>query len=582
VTIRRDGRCSRGAARIGLVLALAVAAACGDSADAPSPVVIPGGAGTGGAAGESGTSGAHAGSAGSTAGFPGQAGQAGKAGNGASAGTSGTSAGSSGASPAGGGGVSGTTSTAGAAGSQAIAGAAGSQAIAGAAGSGGDPLPCTTRITYGDRWIRPDGHPSSFDDAAGEITWDGNCTEDGDNAYAVLSSGWKPYFSGHGCTMALDESGCPGASPTCTTRIAYGPSWLSPADHPASYDDVSGRVTSEGVCQASGGESFVTLSNGWAPHFAGTSGCLLSLRYSQCGGLYQNPVVSEDCPDPGVIRDGDRYLMVCTGGDGGGLFVVRSSSDLVSWTKAGHVFPSGTGPAWGVSSFWAPEVHRVAGKYVAYFTARHQDGALSIGAAVSDVAEGPYADAGQPLVHESMGMIDASRFEDEVGNGYLVWKADGNAVGQPTPIYVQALAADGLSLAGDRVAVITNDLSWEGGVVEGPFVVRRDGTYFLFYSGNAYYNGTYAVGVARSASPFGPYEKHGAPILRSSADWIGPGHCSVVDAPDGDSYVVYHAWQAGHVNGSGDGRLTLVDRIVWDGGWPSVPEAPSSRSRPMP
>jgi hypothetical protein len=46
--------------------------------------------------------------------------------------------------------------------------------------------------------------------------------------------------------------------------------------------------------------------------------------------------------------------------------------------------------------------------------------------------------------------------------------------------------------------------------------------------------------------------------------------------------MVYHAWQAGHVNGPGDARLMLTDAVVWSGGWPSVPEAPSISSRPVP
>ena len=52
---------------------------------------------------------------------------------------------------------------------------------------------------------------------------------------------------------------------------------------------------------------------------------------------------------------------------------------------------------------------------------------------------------------------------------HLIWKDDGNAVGGPTPIWIQQLAEDGLSLRGNRHLLITNNASsWEGGVVEGP------------------------------------------------------------------------------------------------------------------
>ncbi|RYE82794.1 MAG: glycosyl hydrolase, partial [Myxococcales bacterium] len=329
--------------------------------------------------------------------------------------------------------------------------------------------------------------------------------------------------------------------------------------------------------------SYVTLSNGWQPHFQGQNACSVSFVHRECGGLYQNPVIGFDCPDPGVTRDGDTYFMVCTGGDGGGIYVIRSSPDLVHWTNAGHVFPGWKGPAWATGDFWAPEIHKVGGHYVAYFSARHQDGKLSVGAASGPTPTGPFTDLGQPLVHDGgMGMIDVSAFTDGDGNPYLLWKADGNAVGKKTPMYGQRLSADGLSLVGERATLLTNDQGWEGPLVEAPWVTRRDGKYFMFYSGNAYYNGTYAVGVARSDNPLGPYTKKGAPILRSGASWVGPGHNSVVSGPHGEDFLVYHAWAAGHVAGPGDGRLTLVDQIVWSDGWPSVPQAPSRASRPMP
>lgn len=449
-----------------------------------------------------------------------------------------------------------------------------------AAGSGGAG-PCATRITYGDAWIHPAGHPDPFDDVGGPLTWDGVCTDDGSSSFAVLANGWKPYFAGHSaCVIALDST-CPGA-PACTTRVSYGGAWLAAPGHPATYDDVAGRVFWDRGCVNQGGGSFATLSNGWAPHFTGADACAMSFAYQGCGGLYENPSIPGGCADPGVLRDGGQYVVACTSGNAAKAFPLHTSTDLVHWKPAGDIFPAAQKPGWAMGDFWAPEVHRVGAHYVAYFTARHQDGRLSIGAATAASVLGPFTDLGQPLVHDAtMGMIDATEFDDG-GTPYLVWKADGNAVGKATPIYGQALSADGTSLVGSRVTLITNDQGWEGGVVEGPWVVARGGSYYLFYSGNAYYNGSYAVSVARASSPLGPYQKAGAPILTTNGAWVGPGHCSVVDTPAGDTYMVYHAWQPGHVNGPGDQRLLLVDAVVWSGGWPGVPEAPSIGARPMP
>jgi len=460
-------------------------------------------------------------------------------------------------------------------------GGAGGDGGAGGGGEGGEG-PCATRITYGDAWIHGASHPDPFDDTEGLVTWDGTCTDDGPNSFAVLSNGWKPYFEGNSACVLATDTTCPGA-PACTTRITYGPAWIPAPNHPELYDDVAGRVFWDRVCTNEGSDSFASLSNGWAPHFTGSNACALSFDYEGCGGLYQNPIVSGGCADPGVLFDGDHYLAACTSGGAADAFPVFTSTDLVNWTFASSIFPAAQKPGWAMGDFWAPEIHHVGDHYVAYFTARHKDGRLSVGAATSKSATGPFTDIGQPLVHDfAMGMIDATYFEDASGAGYLVWKEDGNAVGKKTPIYGQALSADGTSLVGQRTLLITNDLGWEGGVVEGPWVVVRGGEYYLFYSGNAYYNGTYAVGVARSSAPLGPYQKAGPPILKTNGTWVGPGHCSVVDTPAGDTYMVYHAWEAGHVNGPGDARLMLTDAVVWSGGWPSVPEAPSISSRPMP
>jgi beta-xylosidase len=153
-----------------------------------------------------------------------------------------------------------------------------------------------------------------------------------------------------------------------------------------------------------------------------------------------------------------------------------------------------------------------------------------------------------------------------------------------TPIELQPLAGDGLSTTGSATTLITNDQAWEGAVVEGPFMVEHAGTFFLFYSGNSYANATYAVGLASAPSPTGPFTKATAPIVVTGGAWVGPGHCSVVDTPAGDTAMVYHAWKQGCVNTAGCGRVDLVDQVIWDASnasWPAVPLAPSSTSRPL-
>lgn len=285
---------------------------------------------------------------------------------------------------------------------------------------------------------------------------------------------------------------------------------------------------------------------------------------------FANPVVPFDCPDPGVLGYEGYYYMVCTGG----RFPIRRSRDLVRWSDTGaSVLPSGA-PSWAANGFrnWAPEIHRVGDRFVVYYTSVNGADVLSIGAAYADDALGPYTDRGAPLVEHADGVIDANYFRDDDGRHYLFYKIDGNAHRRPTPIFVRELAPDGLSFAdgSSQVRVLVNDPgTWEGGVVEASWTVRRGDTYYLFYSGNVY-DSRYRTGVARASSVTGPYEKLGPPILTNDGRWVGPGHGSVVRVGD-DDWFFYHAWNAsGGGHDASRGRFGLLDRIAWTDGWPRI------------
>jgi arabinan endo-1,5-alpha-L-arabinosidase len=114
-----------------------------------------------------------------------------------------------------------------------------------------------------------------------------------------------------------------------------------------------------------------------------------------------------------------------------------------------------------------------------------------------------------------------------------------------TPILAARLADDGLSLVGEPVEVLANDLDWEGHLVEGPWVTRQHGRYWLFYAGNDFTNPSYGIGVAVADSLFGPYMKRAEPLLRSTPNWLAPGHASVATGPDGTPQLFFHAFHPG-------------------------------------
>lgn len=294
----------------------------------------------------------------------------------------------------------------------------------------------------------------------------------------------------------------------------------------------------------------------------------------------RNPVKT-GCADPSVMKDGATWYLTCTGGDGqGNMFPIYASSNLLSWSRVGEVFKKGQIPAWANGNWWAPELHHHGGAFVAVFNAKSKtSGFNAVGIAFGASPKGPFVDKGSPLAqHPERSTIDAHLIHDGAGKPILYYKSERKKAGDDADlIRAVRLADDARSTSGEAQTVLSSGEGWEGGVVEGGWVARRGGWYYLFYSGNAYCNDSYAVGVARSRSPFGPFDKKGGPILKSGQRWVGPGHNAITTGPDGRTWIVYHAYRRSEgvprckePSNDNDKRHTLVDRITWKNGWPDV------------
>ena len=300
---------------------------------------------------------------------------------------------------------------------------------------------------------------------------------------------------------------------------------------------------------------------------------------------YYNPVVDSDNPDPGVIFHDGKFWMASTNNDVP-AFPLRSSTDLVNWTTEGVIFPADNYPTWASTNYWAPEFHVVNGHLNIYFTARHgAQNLLSIGVATAESMTGPWKATDQPLVIRDVDILDCTVAQDrDTKKYYLIYKYCGNN----SPFVAVELSEDGLSTVGESREILWLDLPWEGPLIEGPFFVDYNGYYYLFYSGNGYTDATYALGVARSKSLFGPYEKTPVPIFAQGADgapghtFTATGHGSVVQIPGTDVwYGVNHAYYSGRILQTG--RVCIVDRMWWTAdGWPIMGQARSAGEGDLP
>ncbi|HYE64414.1 MAG TPA: family 43 glycosylhydrolase [Pyrinomonadaceae bacterium] len=296
--------------------------------------------------------------------------------------------------------------------------------------------------------------------------------------------------------------------------------------------------------------------------------CALSAA-AQERPAYTNPAIAGDYPDPSVIRVGRDYWATTTSSDWAPLFPLLHSRDLVNWRIAGAVFQRR--PEWSVGNYWASEIAEDRRRFFIFYTARRREGPLCVAVATAPRPSGPYTDRG-PLVCQEAGSIDAFPIRDERGRLYLVWKEDGNSRNLPTPLWAQRLSEDGTRLLGERRELIRNDAAWEAQLVEGPYILRRGGWFYMFYSGNACCGRecNYALGVARARRLLGPWEKNPAnPILKGNETWKCPGHGTIVRDPRGRHFLLYHAY---HPKDSVYvGRQALLDEVLWGAdGWPTI------------
>lgn len=294
---------------------------------------------------------------------------------------------------------------------------------------------------------------------------------------------------------------------------------------------------------------------------------------------FTNPVLRADFPDPGMILVGDTYYAYATNGASKNIQLARSQ-DLVKWELLSDAMPALA--SWVRLSnplVWAPEVLQIDQRFLLYYTARDEEtNRQCVGVAVADKPEGKFRDSNErPLVCQADegGTIDASPFRDTDGTLYLYFKNDGNCCNIATYLYVQELAPDGLSLVGEPTRLVRNDRVWEGRVVEAPTMWVHEGRYYLFFSGNDYAGLPYAVGYATCESAVGPCEDAPEnPILASVTDRqpiiVGPGHQTIIQDDDGQTWLVYHVWEVTGAGRRGNRRLLWIDRLVWENGVPDV------------
>lgn len=305
---------------------------------------------------------------------------------------------------------------------------------------------------------------------------------------------------------------------------------------------------------------------------------------------YTNPVLDRDFPDPAVLKapDGWYYAYATQGKVSGRQLNIQlsRSRDLVHWTKPVEALPER--PVWAANSFWAPHVmhDKVAQRYVMYFSAQPPGPeGKCLGVATAPAPGGPFVAQPEPLVcGEGFVNIDPMAFDDpRDGRRLLYWGSGFKS------LKVQELAPDRLRFAAGSmprdVLLVNKDRDYDG-LLEGAWVTHHNGYYYLFSSGNNCCGpeAHYAVMVARSRNATGPFERlsetsgtGSSTILVQNAAWKAPGHNSIISDGRGNDWIIYHAVhpadlaaQKPNMQDQPMRRVMLIDRIVYQNGWPRV------------
>lgn len=289
----------------------------------------------------------------------------------------------------------------------------------------------------------------------------------------------------------------------------------------------------------------------------------------------------QDVHDPAVIAAHDRYYLYSTGGG----IQWRSSVDRRHWQWRGVVLDGV--PQWAEAitegDLWAPDVAYFNGRYHLYYSAStFGSGRSAIGVATSpvlspDSAVYGWTDQGKVIESynsDSYNAIDPNVVIDEQG---WVWMAFGSW--NETGIRMRRLdpSTGKLSSEDDSLYSLANRPNADENAVEAPYIIRRNGAYYLFLSFDHCCEGAesdYNIRVGRSSSVTGPYkdrqgrhltEGGGTLLLDGWSEWKGPGHNAVLQDEAG-SFLVYHAYSSD----SGTPHLR-ISPLEWEDGWPIVP-----------
>lgn len=287
---------------------------------------------------------------------------------------------------------------------------------------------------------------------------------------------------------------------------------------------------------------------------------------------FRNPIV-EKAADPWVMRHSDGYYYFMSTQSGTLELTQSSSLTGLAGGRTKTVWTPPPGDRYS-HNLWAPEIHRLGGKWYIYYTANDGGGdesrricVLENGAA--NPLEGVWEWKG--ALSTPVPGLDGTVLEWG-GRLYFLYAGYGHFPDYGSAIYIMRMA-NPWTLEGDHVLLTAPTLAWEkqGGMAinEGPVILHRNGFIFLVYSASTTWSEDYALGMLtmkETDDPMNPssWTKSPNPVFRKSVEngVYATGHNSFTQSPDGsEDWIVFHALPAPGAETSL--RSTRIQKFTW-------------------
>jgi GH43 family beta-xylosidase len=228
---------------------------------------------------------------------------------------------------------------------------------------------------------------------------------------------------------------------------------------------------------------------------------------------------------------------------------------------------------------WAPELHRIDGKWYIYFAAGSAEEKWKIRKyALSNPSEDPtkgeWKEEGEIVSKPDIFTLDATTFELN-GQRYFIWVDRASDKVVNTGLFIAKMTSP--TTLGDKQVVITQpDYPWEMHkykVNEGPAVLVRNGKVFVTFSASAT-DATYCIGllwaeVGSDLLDTASWHKLPEPVFytNEALKRFGPGHNSFTVAEDGKTDImIYHARDYKEIKGESlydPNRSTRARVLKW-------------------